>query len=338
MRDMLPSRLVVDLPNWVGDQVMALPTIHRLVVGNGDGSTTLHARPAARRFFEALFPATVVIASPPKASPISMARRLVQGGGRFDVGITLRHAPRAKICLRLTARRSLGSGRDGGRFLLSERYPVDRTRHQVFDADPILAGLGLEPVNPRWRPSLPLTLVEEGARALRHAGVARDGAIGLAPATARGLSKRWPAARFGALAGLLLARGLEVVIVIGPGEEELAREVATAAGRPVPIVGCRLDVAGLAGVLARLSVLVCNDSGPMHLAGAVGTRMVALFGPTDPRRTGPLGDRSVILRRELDCAPCGARSCPLRHGACLHDLSVERVERSLLRLLGDGWV
>ena len=338
MRDVLPGRLVVDLPNWVGDQVMALPTVHRLVVGNRDGETTLHPRPAARRFFEALFPATEVVASPPKASPITMARRLVQGGGRFDVGVTLRHASRAKICLRLTARRSLGSGQDGGRFLLSERYPVDRTRHQVFDADPILEGLGLEPVNPSWRPSLPLILIEEGARALRRAGVERDGAIGLAPATARGASKRWPAASFGDLARRMLARGLEVVVVIGPGEEELGWAVAAAAGRPVPVVGCRLDVAGLAGVLARLSVLVCNDSGPMHLAGAVGTRMVALFGPTDPRRTGPLGDRSVILRRELDCAPCGARICPLGHSACLQELSVERVERSLLRVLGDGWL
>jgi heptosyltransferase-2 len=337
MRDVLPGRLVVDLPNWVGDQVMALPAVHRLVVGNDDGETTIHARPAASRFFEALFPATIVVASPPKTSPFTMARRLVGSGGRFDVGVTLRHASRAKICLRLTARRSIGSGRDGGRFLLSERYPVDRTRHQVYDADPILQGLGLERVDPRWRPALPLALVEEGARALRRAGVEREGAIGLAPATARGPSKRWPAASFGALARRLMERGFEVAIVVGPGEEELGREVALAAGRPVPIVGCRLDVAGLAGVLALLSVLVCNDSGPMHLAGAVGTRMVALFGPTDPRRTGPLGDRCVILRRELECAPCGERICPLRHGACLNDLSIGRVEQSLLRTLGDGW-
>jgi heptosyltransferase-2 len=333
---MLPGRLVVDLPNWVGDQVMALPAVFRLVEGNSGGETTLHARPAARRFFETLFPTTVVVASPPKDSPFSSARRLVRAGGRFDVGITLRHASRAKICLRLTARRTLGSGGDGGRFLLSERYPVDRSRHQVFDADPILAGLGLERVNPRWRPALPLALVEEGARLLRRCGIERERAIGLAPATARGASKRWPAAAFGALAARMLARGREVVVVIGPGEDSLAGEVVAAAGRPVPVVGGRSDVAGLAGVLARLSVLVCNDSGPMHLAAAVGVPMVALFGPTDPRRTGPLGDHSVVLRRELDCAPCGVRACPLGHGACLHDLAVDRVEASLARLLDDN--
>ena len=336
MESSLPTRMVIDLPNWVGDQVMTLPAVHRLVTANAGGETTLHSRPAGRRLFASLFPAAVVVASPPKCSPITTARRLCRGGGRFDLGVTLRHAPRAKICLRLTARRSLGSDGDGGRLLLTERYPVDRSRHQVFDADPILEGLGLPGVDSRWRPALPLALVEEGARLLRRAGVAREGAIGVAPACARGETKRWPAASFGKLAGRIRARGLEVVVVVGPGEEEFGRQVAAAAGRPLPIVGSDVDVAGLAGMLARLSVLVCNDSGPMHLAAAVGIRMVALFGPTDPRRTGPLGDHHVILRRDLECAPCRARTCALGHAACLQELPVDRAEQALLRVLGGG--
>ena len=336
MRSVLPSRLVIDLPNWVGDQVMALPAVHRLVDGNDGGETTLHARPPGRRLFEALFPSAVVVASPTKASPIAAARRLCRGSGRFDVGITLRHASRAKICLRLSARRSLGSDGDGGRLLLTERYPVDRSRHQVFDADPILAGLGLDGVDPRWRPALPLELVEEGARALRRAGVARDGAIGLAPSCARGETKRWPAPCYGELARRMRARGLEVVVLIGPGEEEVGRRVAEAAGRPLPIAGASSDVAGLAGMLARLSLLVCNDSGPMHLAAAVGVRAVAMFGPTDPRRTGPLGDRHVVLSRDLDCAPCRPHCCPVGSAVCLRELPVERAEQAVLRILDGG--
>lgn len=335
MQSVLPSRMVIDLPNWVGDQVMALPAIHRLVVGNAGGETTLHARPPGRRLFEALFPSVAVVASPPKASPIASARRLCRGSGRFDVGITLRHASRAKICLRLSARRSLGSDGDGGRLLLTERYPVDRSRHQVFDADPILEGLGLSSVDPRWRPALPLVLVEEGARVLRRAGVAREGAVGVAPSCARGETKRWPAASYGELARRMRARGLEVVVVIGPGEEEIGRQVAAAAGVPLPIAGAESDVAGLAGVLARLSVLVCNDSGPMHLAAAVGIRAVALFGPTDPRRTGPLGDRHLVLSRDIDCAPCRAGCCPVGSALCLRELPVESAEQAVLRML-DG--
>jgi ADP-heptose:LPS heptosyltransferase len=328
--------MVIDLPNWVGDQVMALPAIHRLVSGNAGGETTLHSRPPGRRLWEVLFPAAVVVASPTKASPFTTARRLCRDNGRFDLGITLRHAPRAKICLRLTARWSLGSDCDGGRLLLSERYPVDRSRHQVFDADPMLESLGLAGVDPQWRPALPLELVEEGARLLRRSGVAREGALGLAPSCARGEVKRWPAAGYGELARRMRTRGLEVVVVIGPGEESLGREVAAAAGEALPVVGGDSDVAGLAGVLARLALLVCNDSGPMHVAAAVGTPTVALFGPTDPRRTGPLSERRLVLSRGLDCAPCRARCCPVGNALCLRELSVERVERGVLEMLDRG--
>ncbi len=333
MPNALPSRMVVDLPNWVGDQVMALPSVRRLVDGNAGGETTLHARPEAGRLFASLFPDTRVVASPRRAFPVVTARHLCGGGGRFDVGVTLRHASRAKICLWLAARRSLGSGNRGGRFLLSDRFEVDRGRHQVFDADPILRGLGLEGVDPGWRPALPLELVEEGARLLRRAGISFDGAVGLAPGAVWGQSKRWPAARFGLLAQRIRGRGLEAVVVIGPGEDVLSREVREAAGGDLPVVGSESDVAGLAGVLTRLSVLVGNDSGPMHVAALVGTPAIALFGPTDPERTGPLGDRHVVLTRELDCAPCGERRCPLGHTACLHDLPVDTVEQSLLNFV-----
>jgi heptosyltransferase-2 len=326
--------LVVDLPNWVGDQVMALPTVHRLVAANTEGETTLHTRPAADRFFQALFPATRVVSSPVKSSPVYSARLLCHQVGRFDLGVTLRNASRAKMCLRLIARQTIGSDGQGAGFLLSESFPVNRNRHQVFDAEPILEELGLEGVDPGWRPAMPLELVERGARALRRSGIVREGAVGFAPTTVWGESKRWPATSFGELANRNRRRGLESVVVIGPGEEEAAREVRRAAGWEIPVVGAELDIAGLAGVLARLSALVCNDSGPMHLAAVVGTPGVALFGPTDPARTGPLGDGHVVLRRDLDCAPCGRRRCPLGHTDCLHQLSVDVVEDALIRALG----
>jgi heptosyltransferase-2 len=334
MQNPLPSRLVVDLPNWVGDQVMALPTVHRLVDGNADGETTLHTRPAAGRFFQHLFPTTRVISSPMKSSPVFSARLLCHDVGRFDLGVTLRNASRAKMCLRLIARKTIGSDGQGAGFLLSESYPVNRRRHQVFDAEPMLEELGLRGVDPGWRPAMPLALVERGARALRESGVFREGAVGFAPTTVWGESKRWPAENFGELANRNRDRGLESVVVIGPGEEAAALQVQRAAGWQVPVVGADLDIADLAGVLARLSALVCNDSGPMHLAALVGTPGIALFGPTDPDRTGPLGTGHVVLRRKLDCAPCGQRRCPLGHMDCLHQLSVDMAEEALVRALG----
>jgi ADP-heptose:LPS heptosyltransferase len=228
----------------------------------------------------------------------------------------------------------MGSEGDGARLLLTRRYPVDRRRHQVYDADPVLEWLGLKGVDPTWKPRLPLEMVEEGARALRLVGIRREGAVGLAPTTAIGEAKRWPADRYGSLAHVILSRGLEVVVVIGPGERSSADAVIASAGRPLPVVGEDLDIAGLAGVVARLSVLVGNDSGPVHVASTVGTPGIALFGPSDPRRTAPLGDRHVVLSSEIACAPCGEQRCPLGHADCLRRLDVARVEAAVLEAVG----
>jgi heptosyltransferase-2 len=318
----LPARLLIDLPNWLGDQVMALPAVHRMVTANAGAETTLHARPRMVRFVKAVFPTTCVVASPPKAFPLNSAMRLCRQGGRFRVGVTLRHAYRAKIVLGLAARRSYGSAGSGAWPLLSQRFPVDRSAHQVRDADPILAALGLEPAASRWRPALPSELLDEGARELRRAGVDGRPLVGLAPATARGPARRWPAARFAELAHRLRAAGVTPVVIAGPGEEGLAAEVA---GDAIAVAGPTVDVAGLAGVLAGLGLLVTNDSGPMHLAAAVGTRVVALIGPTDPVRTAPLGEGHALLSLDLDCAPCLKSDCPLGHTACMNELSVDRV-------------
>jgi len=330
----LPGRLLVDLPNWVGDQVMALPAVHRLVSGNAGGTLVIHCRPPVERLFRVLFPSTEVVASPRRAFPLLTARRLCREGGRFEIGITLRHASRAKMLLRLSARRALGSTGGGAKILLSRCFEVNRTRHQVFDADPILNYLGLPGVDPEWRPSLPSELLEEGEQQLRRAGVWGQTLVGIAPAAAWGASKQWPAERFGRLARQLLDRGLRPVILIGPGEQSIAAEVADAAGEDLPVIGAEVDVAALAGAMAHLPVVTCNDSGPMHLGAMIGIRMVALFGPTDPGRTAPIGAGNVVISRELECAPCLEPVCPLGHNDCLHALEPETVADAVLGAVG----
>jgi ADP-heptose:LPS heptosyltransferase len=289
--------MLVDLPNWVGDQMMAMPALNRLVEGNRGGETVLHTRPSMVRFLSAVFPQTRVIASPHKASPISSARKLSQGGQRFEIGVTLRNAARGKILVRLGARWCAGSRGEGARVLLSAPCGVDRSRHQVHDADSVLAALGLQPADPSWRPRLPVGFGDEGEAALRSVGVDRERAIGLAPSTARGDTKRWPARYFGELAGRLRARGRQPVILIGPGEGAIADDLSRAARYELPVVGRNSDVAGLAAVATGLRLLVGNDSGPMQLAACVGIPVVALFGPTDPGRTAPLGCGHRVVSR-----------------------------------------
>jgi len=330
----LPARVLVDLPNWVGDQMMALPAVDRLVSGNAAGLTVLSCRPPVRRLLEQLYPDAEVVGSPRRASPFRVAAELHRRWGRFDLGVTLRHASRAKLLLRLTARRTVGSSGGGAGLLLSRSSPIDRTRHQVFDGDPLLASLGLPEVDPDWRPSVPEALRAEGQQLLAAEGVSPSTAIGLAPGAAWGESKRWPASRFGQLAAALHGAGLRPVVVVGPGEEQLALDVVASSTLPLPAVGTRVDVAGLAGVLSHLTALVGNDSGPMQLALLVGVPVVALFGPTNPVRTGPRGGGNAVVSRRLRCAPCLQSRCPLVHSDCLAGLAVDDVKRAVLEVLG----
>ncbi|MFV2073440.1 MAG: glycosyltransferase family 9 protein [Thermoanaerobaculales bacterium] len=310
-----------------------MPAVRRLVDGNHGGETVLHARPQMRRLLAEVFPETLVVASRHRAFPLGSARRLRRGGGRFAVGVTLRHSARAKILMRLTSRWTVGSVGEGAVLLLSRSGHVDRRRHQLFDSDTVLEALGLPGADARWRPALPETLRDEGAAVLGRAGLTSGALVGIAPASARGGAKRWPAENYGRLARKLVDGGLRPVILVGPEEEVIAEEVLAAADSRVPVVGPRLDVAALAGLVAQLRAMVCNDSGPMHLAAFFGTPVVAVFGPTDPSRTGPMGEGNDLLCRRLRCAPCTAFQCPLGHHDCMDRISVEEVEASLLRVL-----
>ena len=311
----------MDLPNWVGDHMMTMPAVHRLLQGNRGGTTVLHTRPNSHRLLAAIFPDVEVVSSPLKTSPLSSARRLRKNGPRFAVGVTLRNSARAKIFVRLVADWCAGSLGEGARVLLSAPCLVDRGRHQIHDADAILAALGLEAVDSFWRGVLPADLMGEGALMIRGAGLDRHKAIGLAPATARGVAKRWPGRRYGELARRLRALGYQPVVVIGPGEYEIAEELSEAAGVDLPVLGRRTDVAGLAAVIAGLRALVANDSGPMQVAACLGVPVVAIFGPTDPARTAPVGSRHRVV------------SPPPGHGSGMQGVSIDQVEAATLDML-----
>jgi ADP-heptose:LPS heptosyltransferase len=316
--------MLVDLPNWVGDQMMTMPAVCRLVQGNIVGTTVLHTRPNMLRFLSAVFPETRVVSSPHKASPFSSARRLREEGGRFDIGVTFRNSARAKILIRLAADWCAGSRGEGARVLLSASCPVDRNRHQVHDGDAILAVLGLDAADPSWRPSLPDELKEEGESIVSEAGVDRNKAVGLAPATARGETKRWSGRRYGELARRLRARGDEPVVVVGPGEDGIAGELSQVAGVELPVLGRNTDVAGLAALIAGFRALVANDSGPMQLAACLGVPVVAVFGPTDPGRTAPVASEHRVVFPPPGC------------GRDTRGVSVDQVEMAVLDLLAEA--
>lgn len=160
-------------------------------------------------------------------------------------------------------------------------------------------------------PPIP-SLVPDAESSVRWGSLSRGharGAIGLFPGS-NAPSRRWPAERFAALCQRLVSRGERVVVFGGPGEVELTRAVACERGLDL---GGLTDLSTLAAGLASLRLLITNDSGPMHLAAAVGTPAISLWGAGNPLVTGPRGPSQTIVRHpELPCVPCGLNVCPRR--------------------------
>jgi lipopolysaccharide heptosyltransferase II len=143
--------------------------------------------------------------------------------------------------------------------------------------------------------------------------------------SARWPTKRWPAQRFAQLADGLIAQERMRIIIVGSGAEaSQIEEMSRQMSQPMINLAGQTDLLQLAALLRRSNLLVSNDSGPIHLAAAVGTPVVAIFGPTDPSRIGPYGDGHVVLRKEIDCSRCTRRRC-VRDALCMKAIDVSEV-------------
>jgi heptosyltransferase-1 len=145
-------------------------------------------------------------------------------------------------------------------------------------------------------------------------------------------TKLWPAAKYGALAdGMRRELELQVAVTTGPGEEMLFEEIARTCIGPPP-THLQIRFLQLIPLLARARLLVGGDTGPFHLACALGTPVVGIFGPTSPRRNGPFLVRSEVVCHELPCSHCYGRACPTQL-ECM-DIAVEEVLGAAARCLG----
>jgi heptosyltransferase-2 len=207
--------------------------------------------------------------------------------------------------------------------------------HQVAGYLGLLRPLGVEGL------VTPPTLVVDAARRvearrlLEEAGLPLGAPkVGLQLGAALGPAKLWPSERIAALAARLEARGIRPILLGSPSARGLADEVQAAASRPIRNLVGRDRPALLPALLAELDALVAADSGPAHVAAAVGVPGVSLFGPTDPRLTAPLGPRQRSLWHQPACGPCFLRDCPIDH-RCLQAIDVAEVEAAVLAALAE---
>ena len=324
-------RRLVIAPNWIGDAVMSLPVLRALRRADPGGGLAVLARRGPAAIYRAEGSADAIVPRSKFLADALAARR-----GRFDEVWLLPNSYRAALLARASgAPRRIGYATEGRGWLLTGPLPPPPgTAHQLRDYDPLLSENGIAPDFDVPRLPIPAEARRRAEAAIASAGIpAGSGWAALCPGSAFARSKRWPAERFAALADSLAGRGLRAALLIGPGEEDLGARISASARTRPAVVGAELDPVELAAALTLARVAVTNDSGPMHLAGAVGTPVVALFGATDPGRTGPTGSPSIVLDRYVFCSPCFRTECPYGH-ECMKEIGVEDVARAVEELIG----
>ena len=330
------SGTVVFAPNWVGDTVMALPVIEALAAAGRQPAVL--ARPHLTPLLD-LCPAVagVIERNPDDRITIDELRR--RG---FDETVLLPNSFRSAWLTRQAGIPNRFGYRVNWRSpLLRPAMPRPARRGpQIEDYGALLAAMEVAPPAD-WVPRLALSAAdrEAGAALVERTGVTGDGPlVGLFPGAEFGPSKRWPWRRFAELAQQLRRRlpGVRILILVGPKETWMGVRVHEESGHLHPLAGPDLDLARLATMLGALDALVTNDSGPMHLAAAVGVPCVALFGPTDPLRTAPAGAGHRVLYTDRWCSPCFRKRCPLLRHRCLKELDVEQVLSEALAAVDRG--
>ncbi len=246
---------------------------------------------------------------------------------RYDAALDFQGLWKSAAWARLSgARRVIGWERGWRRepssgLLIGERVERAGGGHVIDKNLALLRPLGIEAVGFR---EFPLPLSADAVAAV-DAGLAAlgDGDLVLLNPGGGWASKLWPAERFGNLAKGLRALGLRPLVTWGPREEALADRVVAASGGAA-VRSFPTTLLAYVEIARRARLVVAADTGPLHLACAVGTPVVALFGPTDPARNGPFAPDDVVIRRMPSCAPCYSRTC-LRHAGVMDGIGVAEV-------------
>jgi heptosyltransferase II len=335
------EKLLIRAVNWVGDAVMTTPAIGAVRESFPRAEITLLASPLVSQLF-----------SPHQwvDRVITFDRNGVHKGitGRFRLAAQLRkQAFDAAVVLPNSFDSALipwlagipvrlGKSGDGRGFMLTGSYRADDQKPAVHEVEYYLDLVNHFGITGQARvPLLTITPAEDQVAAVRLAeqGItADDFIIGINPGAAFGSAKRWYPERFAEVAGRLAAAwNAKVVIFGGPGETDIADGIEQQLSGPCCNLAGKTNLRELMALIKRCNFLVTNDSGPMHIAAACGVPLVAIFGSTDHAGTSPYTDMAVIVRKEVECAPCKLRECPTDH-RCMTAVSADDVVQAALQL------
>jgi len=334
--------IAVRSPNWIGDFVLAVPAIRGLRSCFPEAEMTV----VANKRVSALAPMVEGI------------RHVVEYDGK-DIGRDVRKLIRfsrsisdepidlsvifplsfssALMSYFSGAKRRLGYNAEMRGFLLTDRVSLPlnyRVNHLTKTYANLVAEVGLRDILGEPRLSAPQSC-EKVEQILKESGRDSDGVIiGMAPHAAYGPAKRWPIENFLQLADVLFKKYDCRIVVFGSDEDAGAYLEHSEGSVDILDLSGKLDLREAAYMLKRCVCLVSNDTGIAHVAAAVGTPVVSIFGSTSPRWTSPIGKNNVVLYKRAECSPCFDRECRFGHYRCLRGIATEAVFDAVQEAVG----
>jgi heptosyltransferase-2 len=336
------ERILVKELNWLGDVVMSLPALHALHQACPQSRISVLIKRPLASFFDGLDWLEEVIPYEVSAGLAGVGdRKRIAAALRdrhFDVAVLFPKSFEAAFWAAMAGvPRRIGFSTQGRSILLTDSVPFGkelRRTHQLFDYLHLLREtMGISGEASDCNPA-----VHEPHRVKMRAWLGarreRGGAIvALAVAAAYGPAKEWPAGHYATLIDLLAERyGVESVLVGGPAEVARCEEVVSISRHGGLIAAGQTSVGEAMALLSLCDGFVGNDSGSMHVAGAVGIPTVGIYGSTNPGRTSPLGPRTKVLYDRVECSPCLERTCRFGHYNCLKRIDPEQALEALDQL------
>lgn len=326
-----PKNVIIRMPNWIGDFVMSLAAVADLREAFPDLEITLMCQKPLEalvredpRVNEVLVFSKKSLAFSRRESRVNVANTLAQG--KYDVGILFTNSfSSAWYFWQGNIPRRIGYRGHFRSFLLTDKNVQKKELHQVDLYREVLKPLGVKPTK-----TTPKLFVDDQEKKRVEDLLKREGKtskqylILINCLAAYGQAKCWPKEKFRALAKKLLEDQGVFLVFIGDekGKKEIDGIVKGFGVRALNLAG-KTSLSSLVALLALSDLVITNDSGPMHIAAALQKELIAIFGSTNEKKTGPY-QAGVVVRKEVSCAPCYKRVCPIDF-RCMEKISVEEI-------------
>jgi heptosyltransferase-2 len=332
------DKILLRGPNWVGDAVLAIPAMKAVRAKFPEAEITLLVRPWVAGVFTGA-PFVDRVWAEPKPAGLGDWVRLARGvrEKRFDLALLFPNSFESAAMMFLgRVPQRIGYATDHRSWLLTQSIRPGGKKHQVDYYLDIARAISAE-ANP---PSIEIKATAEEKKQARRLLASTGIESGrrfmvMNPGAAYGSAKRWGEDRFAEAGDALAAEfGFDVVIIGSEVERSIAETIQERMRNRVAVLNGKTSLETLIGVIAESSLVVTNDSGPMHIAAAVGVPTVAIFGATDDRVTSPYGQRTRVVKEPVDCSPCMLRECPIDH-RCMTRVTAEQVCKAAREVLNE---